>query len=181
MRYFPWQRLKSRANEIIKQPGYTLIEMALVLALLAFLMMLVLPQSKFSRNMNVRAELETMHTLITSLHYRALATAQDQELFLDPEHHCYSYNKTIHALGSGVTFGFLPGTQGPPSKPLHPVTQPLSFVHQKIICSAQGTLSSGVLYLTDAHKECMYALTIPVGEVAGIKKYRFDNQWVALP
>ena len=150
----------------------------LVLGLVAGLIFLGLSHNNYSRDLAVRAELETMYTLITYLHYYALATAQDQELSFDCVRNAYTYRNITRSLGSGVVFGVVPGTQGPPSNPVRDISSPVTFANSALVCSAQGVLSSGAVYLVDAQKKCGYALSVAVGTGSVLKKYRYGTTWV---
>jgi Tfp pilus assembly protein FimT len=167
-------------SEITKK-AFTLVELTLVLSLLAFILYLALPQNNFSKNIDVRSEVETMHMLITHVHYYALATGQDQEIVIDTMQNCYRYRETNHTLLPSVQFGASSDIKGPPSSPTHTLESALTFADHKIIATAQGALSSGTVYFTDSNKMCFYALSISVGACPTIKKYRYHTrQWVLL-
>jgi Tfp pilus assembly protein FimT len=168
-------------REISNTKAFTLVELTLVLSLLAFILYLALPQNNFSKNINVRTEVETMHMLITHVHYYALATGQDQELVIDTTRGCYTYRGSNHRLAPGVQFGVSNDIKGPPSSPTHTIESAVTFPQHKIIATAQGALSSGTIYFTDSNTTCFYALSIAVGTCPTIKKYRYDTkQWTIL-
>lgn len=151
----------------------------MVLALILFLVALPLSRGVVASS-KVRAAVDFMSVILMQAHYAALMTAEDQAVVCDPARHCYSYNEKIYHLPDGVQFGFLRGVQGPPSGPTQEIAVPISFPKNTIIFSANGPVSAGTVYVVDRGQRCMYALTVAIGELFGVRKYRFATTWVAL-
>jgi hypothetical protein len=108
---------------------------------------------------------------------RAMMTGVPQEIVLEIDQGAYRYGSERIVLPKGVQFGFLPAVQGPPATPQKSLTTASTFAQHAIICSPEGTLSSGTVYLVDSKKTVLYALSSGVGSVSFLRKYRYAKEW----
>lgn len=135
-------------------------------------------------------ELEKLVMTFSYLQQRSIATTQQEYLIFSTETNSYSYtgpqNKLIHVvLGKNIKFGFIDGVKGPPSSPTQPITKAITFTHSKekqiATFSPEGKISPGTVYLIDANKMGMGALTCPISGVSYIRKYKYANgKWQTL-
>jgi len=79
-------------------------------------------------------------------------------------------------LSQPIQFGIMPNIKGPPSSAHTLITKPISFKNNTLVCYPSGIISAGTIYMTD-NKQCMYALSCPVGYVSYLRKYRYANGW----
>lgn len=158
--------------------GFLLIEVMLVIALIIVIISLAMPQMSFLKKQITTSEIDKFASLCLSLRQCALVTGKDQELRFDVNKGTYSAHGQTHALASGVSFGFLKGMKGPPSKPDRALTQPVTFVDGKIVFFAQGSMSSGAVYFVDAAHTFCYALTSGSAQMPLMKKYEYQQRWI---
>lgn len=135
-------------------------------------------------------ELEKLVMTFSYLQQRSIATAQQKTLTFDTGMNSYSYigpqNKLLRiALGKNIKFGFIDGVKGPPSQPTQPITKAITFPHSKekeaATFNPEGKISPGTVYLIDANKRIMGALTCPISGVSYIRKYKYVNgKWQTL-
>lgn len=160
--------------------GFLLIEVAVVVALVIVVIMLAVPHMSFLKKQIVYSEVEKLATVCLFLRQQALVTQHEQTLLFDQNNHTYASQDCIYRLCSGVRFGFLPKMYGPPSSPKSLIHQAITFHNQKISFYADGTMSSGTIYIVDAAGASCYAVTIPTGQVPFIRKYEYQQGWIQL-
>ncbi len=113
--------------------------------------------------------------------YTAISTGQEQTITIDTATQCYSTPDYTYTLPPAVRFGALDNALGPPSSPQTPITALCTFNNNKIHFSADGTISSGIIYIVDRNKKVGYALSNGVGSVSYLRLYRYDKKkWIAL-
>lgn len=161
------------------------------ISLVMLLASLIVPRFAKQPHAELYTDLDHLFSVITYLHYRAMATHTIQELFFDLEKQVYyfikhekKHEKRLHA---STLFGYLPNAMGPPSSPTELITKPITFAQKntKSTLSARffpdGKISSGTIYLIDKYHTAMVALTTPVSETPYTRKYKYlENQWVAI-
>ncbi len=157
--------------------GFSLIEVALVLALLAIVVMLVGANCTFINRLLVRSEVDTLYTTCRYAQHCALASNTPQEITFDVVRKIYKYRGVEHKLPAQVDFGFIPGAKGPPSAPTNTIHKPVTFVHDRITFYPDGIIKSGTVYLTDTARQYMYALSSPIAQVSYLRKYQYNGQW----
>ena len=151
----------------------------LVVALLVVIVTLSLSYTTL-RQQVVRAEVEKLYTLCRFFQQIACVTQTEQRLLIDPVAGTYSCGPYAYTLASGVCFNYMPSCYGPPSKPTNPISKPITFQHNTIIFFPDGTISSGTLYVTDADKKYMYALTAPINHISFLRIYKYGTGWTCL-
>jgi len=80
-------------------------------------------------------------------------------------------------LLSGVQFGFIQGAKGPPAHPVSILSKPITFLEESITFHPDGIMQAGTIYLVNAHKTRMYAISNAVSQVSHVRKYRYDGSW----
>ena len=151
--------------------GITLLECCIVFALVACIIILGISQITFLYKLQVKSEVELLHTTLCSLQQRALTTNTEQMLRFDSANNSYFFNGTTHALPPSIQFGYKDGAQGPPSAPSKPITHACSFVDNTIIFWPDGIIKSGTVYLVDKKKRYAYALSNAIGTVSFLRIY----------
>lgn len=165
-----------------QRSGSLIINVCIALALILVVMNISVQHSFVLHRYLVRTELEKMYALFFFLQQRAIATNQQQELCINIETHSFTYADRSDSLASGVIFGYLPHTSGPPSKPNQLITAPITFANNCVIFYPDGTVQAGTIYFTDERATMMYAVTTPVATVSYLRKYRYeDDGWVQIP
>ncbi len=162
--------------------GFFLINLAIACSLLVIILSLSLSQTSFFCRFLMRSEIEKMYTLFFYLNQRALVSNQEQTLYFDVEKNTYQSGERVEKLAPSLCFGILPQANGPPSHPTKPLTQPITFIDTTVHFYPDGTISSGSIYITDNEHSLLYALTISVGHISYLRKYRFNNSsWIPIP
>lgn len=174
----------------MRKSAFSLIELMLSITIILILFLIAAPKLSFMDDYFLYREQDVLCATIAYVQHKAIATNQSQILSFDLNKNSYTYSypkskiqtdKLLH----GVSFGFLSGTKGPPSKPEALVTKAITFDIKKeipkIICLPNGAITSGTIYLLDKKKIKMIAVTIGITEIASIRKYAYEgNRWVML-
>jgi prepilin-type N-terminal cleavage/methylation domain-containing protein len=160
--------------------GLTLIELIVVIFLIGLIATFSVRLIPVTKNSYVRAELEKLYSSALYLQAQACREQRIHTLTIHLRSNTYSVGSFVHALHPSVIFGFKGGMYGPPSCPLKPLKDPLSFKHNSIVFYPDGTISAGALYLTDKDASCGYALTSGVTQVPYIRLYAYDKKWKPL-
>ena len=160
--------------------GFSLIELMISLAIVTIIIALTCASSSFLHDMLVHNELDKLYAIAHYLQKKAQLTNSEQTLQFDRLGKKYSFNGHTELLPAGIEFGVLPGIKGPPSAPVSLIHSPITFSGEKIIFYPQGIMQSGTLYLMNAQRGCMYALSCGVAHVSFLRKYRYDKRWVLM-
>jgi len=157
--------------------GFLLIELVVILALMS--LSVILLQGAFSTPSAgyVRTSLDRLYATCLMAQKRAMMTGVPQKIILELNRGAYRYGAENIVLPKGVEFGFFSGVQGPPATPNKILTTACTFAQNTIICSPEGSLSSGTIYLVDSKKTVLYALSSGVGSVSFVRKYRYAKGW----
>ena len=151
------------------------------MAIIAILVTITLPGLKFLKYQSIKTELDKLQTVCQLLQKKAVCTGQKQYLAFDAPNQGFIYEDHYEKLSPGVYFGYLAHVAGPPANPKGLITSAITFPKQKITFKANGTISAGTIYLVDQSKKLLYALTVPVSQVAFIRKYKYQNNtWIYL-
>ncbi len=161
--------------------GFTLVELSVVLALCMLVGTLAMINFSWLDRVAVRTELDTLYATCHYLQQRARATNTPQELLFNPGTNSYSYSTAQFSLPHTVQFGVLPGIMGPPATPTHAITQPITFVGNKILFYPEGIIQAGAIYLKDTKNRVQYALSSGVSTVSYLRKYQYTGgEWKLL-
>jgi type II secretory pathway pseudopilin PulG len=161
--------------------GFLLLTIGIVLTLMLVLMSIAIPRLPPMRHFLLRMEIEKISMFFYFLQQRALMVHADQMLIFDEIKNTYSTKDYQEKLSSGIRFGFLPAVMGPPSKPQYSISKAISFANNTAIFYADGTISSGTIYITDDAHTALYAITVPISAISSIRAYRHNaGSWIPL-
>ena len=164
----------------LNRPGFTLIELAVVLALFLLLTIFSQININFLDRMILHTEIEKLQTICRYLQQCSLVSNKEQELVLSQANKSYRYNNHNEMLPAKVSFGFIPGSKGPPASADKLIQKPITFVNNRIVFYPTGIISAGTVYLTDQKKQVMYALSNAVSQISFLRTYRYNNSWQPL-
>jgi len=171
---------KPRCKDLNKTEGFALIELSLVIALMIMVTMLAVQGFSFYQRLILHAELDKLYTFFLATARKAAVDNQTYTIRFDAPQHSYTtrnaHNTTTYKLPEGVIFGLLPGIYGPPAQPKAAVRSPVTFEKQQTIFYADGRIQPGTVYITDAKKQWQYSLSVPVGTISYIRRYRYQHK-----
>ena len=162
---------------LFKKSGFTLVEMMVTLALLAFLVGAISLNISFLSSLSVRSDIEALRVVCMCAQRKAIATNSECVIALDLAGNCYMCDGQVFTLHKDTMFGVLPDIKGPPANPTVSITHPITFKQQKIVCYPDGIISAGAVYLADKSKRVQYALSSGVAQVSYLRTYRYDGTW----
>ena len=177
--------------KVENKKAFTLIELLLVCTLIVILSSFALPQLLFISKASLTRELDGLYSTCIYLQQKAMATNKNQDLVFDTHKNSYIYNgrsnkQYKHIMPSHISFGFIPKSKGPPSRPEKAIQKAITFPQAQpgtyhLTFFPDATTSSGTVYLTNTDKTEMVALTCPIASISFIRKYRYTNtKWLTL-
>lgn len=144
------------------QQGFSLIELSICVALIAFIGTLCVPALLNHTTQSVRVEALLFKTTCWYLQQKARAINAPITLKINPIAGSYTFNNQTHLLSPQVKFS------GPA----------ITFADNTIIFYPQGTQSSGSVYFSDQRGQTQYALTAAVAGVPYVRMYHLiHNNW----
>jgi len=164
----------------LNKQGFTLIELAVVLALFLLLSIFAQINIKFLDRMILHTEIEKLHSICRYLQQCALVSNKQQELIFSPTNKSYRHHNHNETLSTKASFGFMPGVKGPPASANKLIQKSITFVNNRIIFYPTGIISAGTVYLTDQEKQVMYALSNGISQISFLRIYRYKNSWQSL-
>lgn len=164
----------------VKEQGFLLLELSIVLALIVLIAGLSISLLSTTDNLYVRLEIEKLYTYALYLQRTALINKEEQKLIFNIEHNSYLAGNREHSLYKKIRFGFIEGAYGPPYAQTDLLQKPISFKNNTIIFYPDGTISSGVVYLTNIDKSIGYALSSGVSAISYLRCYKYDKKWVLI-
>lgn len=171
MKCFPLRQ----ARCLLIKPAFTLIEVLVVLTLIAFLCMLSIGGLRFSNHQAVSTQARALCMSCRYLQQRALAAQQEQSMTFDPAGAYRLSTGEVYELVRGVQFGSISGALGPPAEPRVAITNPITFVGNKITFYPTGIIQPGTVYLVDRQQQILYAVTVAVSGVSCPRVYRYER------
>lgn len=157
--------------------GFLLIELMIVVSLICLITVLMRGALMPSTTGFVRASLDELYGICLLAQKRAMMTGQEQKVVLELSANAYTCGKQRVTLPKGVTFGWLPEAKGPPANPRAPLTAASTFAGHTIVFKPDGVVAAGSVYLIDAKRTVLYALSSGVGSVSFLRKYRYAKGW----
>ncbi len=157
--------------------GFSLIELMVVIALIALIAGISISSSHYLHKTLVRTELDLLYTTCFYLRNAAIAANKEISLVFDEAEHSYLFEDEVHRLPTAVRFGFLPEAKGPPSSANTHLQSAITFTNKKITFYPDGIISSGTVYLVDANRSSLYALSNGIAQFSLLRKYRYDGVW----
>lgn len=163
-----------------RRQGFLLFELLLIFGLIGFIACFAFVHMRFLTRGYVRAETEALYQMCLYAQRRAMSSGKTCTVVLDIAKHSYSCNDHVCELAKGVRFGVLPNVKGPPSAPQQVLTGVSTFKNNCIHCSPAGTIDAGTVYLIDADRQSLYALTSGVAPYSYLRTYRYASKWQRL-
>mgnify|MGYP006290206435 FL=1 len=173
---------------IKKRKAFSLIEILIVIAILFTLFTVSFSRFSFFNKFIVKSEVDNLYNTFYFLQQKAIAGNCEQKLYFDLNNNSYFYflngKKVNHKLANLVEFGFKNGVLGPPSSPVKPIKNTITFKKDKK-CGyftefySNGIIDSGTIYFVDRNYKYLFALTCPISQVSYIRKYQYlKNKWI---
>jgi len=164
----------------LNKQGFTLIELAVVLALFLLLSIFVQVNINFLDRMILHTEIEKLQTICRYLQQCALVSNKQQELIFSQANKSYHHHNHNETLPTKVSFDFISGAKGPPASANKLIQKSITFANNRIIFYPTGIISAGTVYLTDQTKQAMYALSNGVSQISFLRTYRYNSSWQPL-
>lgn len=162
-----------------KSKGFTLIELMVVISLCTLIAYLSTASFSLFDSFIIRAECINLRMFFQKMRYDAISSGKEYIVTLDLVNNRYYTDHYEHIFDSGVFFGFPDGALGPPSNPHSTIHHVVTFKNNQIHFFADGTISAGIIYITDRAKKNGYALSNAVGAVSYLRFYRYDKgKWL---
>jgi prepilin-type N-terminal cleavage/methylation domain-containing protein len=157
--------------------GFSLIELMVVLMIIACISMLVASSKLFLTDSTMRLELNKLCAVCHYAQRYAMASNQSQTITFNIPTNTYRFREREETLHPGIQFGFINGAKGPPANPTLSLSKPVTFTDGSITFHPDGIMQSGTVYLVNAQKTTMYALSNAVSQVSYLRKYVYDGSW----
>lgn len=125
----------------------------------------------------VQSEINKLYAACMYMQRLAQMTNSTQRLTFNSSDQSYSFADKKEFLSKQIRFGVLPGSKGPPSSPKNSLHNPITFENQCITFMPHGMMQSGTVYMIDAQKTIMYALSSPIADFSYLRIYRYDGSW----
>jgi len=174
-----WRKTKTNYKKK-NYAGFLLIQIGVVLALFVLIITLSLSHSNLLRKQIMHAEVEKLAVLFRYFQQRACVTQREQKLVFDERTGSYVCDTYKQTLPFGIQFGCIAHSYGPPSNPQTLIKKGITFKNNTVVFSPDGSISAGTVYLVDAQKKLMYALTSPISHISFLRMYRYDSGWSCL-
>lgn len=159
------------------KPGFTLIELMIVVSLVALLAVLATANLSFLDRLIVRSEIEKLHTIARYLQRCAITENKTYHLTFDEHNNAYNYENHHETLSPHIAIGIIPEALGPPASADKPIRQSVTFQNKRITFYPTGIMSAGTVYLIDRTKQCMFALSNAVSQISYLRLYQYDGTW----
>lgn len=128
---------------------------------------------------SLKQETELLLLRMLALQQKAYMSAQTETITFDTALHCYTDDTHTHQLPRHCYFGFPRACLGPPSAPTHPIVDSVSFANQHYAAHADGSVTSGAVYITDGVNT--YAICVPIASTGNAYLYCYTHmQWKRL-
>lgn len=161
----------------MKQRGFSLIEVMIVLALITLIASFVFMNISVLLKTTTQCALQELRATLYYMQYQAYTEHKPIKLLLDIENNTYSCKGETHSLIKPLRFGVMKEVKGPPTHPTVYLTKPITFKNDSITFHPQGIMESGTVYLIDERSNVLYALTCGVSVVSFLRVYRYDKSW----
>lgn len=155
--------------------GFSLLELMIVVALVAFIISLVAVNTRYLNKSALNAEVNLLCATCRYLQQVAIARNQPQSLICDVANNSYQFDGQFHQLSSTLHFGIIPDVKGPPSSPHATLAKAITFKDDTIEFGPDGIINSGTIYVTDSHE--LYAISSSVAHTSYLRKYRYNGTW----
>jgi hypothetical protein len=159
-----------------KNNAFLLMELLVVFAIMAFAA--CLPVWYFSFNSYaLEQELKTLRSWLLAIQQKAMITGADITVTIDTKNDRFNADNESYILQRSITFGYKPGTHGPPSKPTELLKDSVTFKNREICFFHDGAMHVGTCYFIDDHEQ-VGALTGGLSLHGTIRCYKLlGQQW----
>ncbi len=161
--------------------GFSLIELMITMMLCVLVVTITMVNVSFLHRGTVRCEVDKLYAACMYLQQCALSSNKEFTLEFDEQHQEYRFDGRVERLDGAVCFGVPNNVKGPPSQPNTIIKSAITFPGRHIIFYPDGVIGSGTVYLTDAKKSTLYALSSAVAQVSHLRKYGYTDSWKLLP
>ena len=160
--------------------GSLLFELLIVTCVLCFLATASVVRLGFFDKFKLFAEFNSLYSTFEYLRQAAIADNRVYELIFDLKNNYYKYDGLCHFLPEGIKFGLLRENIIVPSNQSGILKKPITFLNNRAIFYPSGVISFGFVCLVDSKKAIMYCLSNGISKISLIRKYKYDNTWVAI-
>ena len=164
----------------LNRKGFLLFELLAVIAAYIVFCYLCIHSFAWVDSLFVRLQLEQFCSTCYLQQQRAYTYRKERTILCDPIDNTFVLENETVQLPKQVRFGVFPHTKGPPAHPTKTISHPISFKNNTITCYANGGISSGTLYITDARAQRMYAMSNAVASHPFLRLYQYTTQWKQL-
>src|SRR3989304_2106738 len=158
-----------------KSPGFSLIEVLIVLSLISLIVGLTVNNFSFLNRRLVRSEVDKLYSVCMFMQRQAMATNSVQTLQFNRAANSYIFNGQEEYLVKPTVFGFIAGAKGLPATPQREISSPITFQQDTITFHPDGIIKPGSVYLVDSQMQSMYALSSSVAQVSFLRVYRYKQ------
>lgn len=166
-------RLRAKGQSNRQAEGFALFELLIACALIALVGVIAGSAFSFLPRYGLMFQARLLSASIRGCQYKALATGTPcSMLFSDDQR--YRIGAREHTLPTGVYFGWVPDSSGPPSRPNRLICRAATFENNILTCHPDGTLTPGTVYLTDSARRWMCAVSCAIDHGV-VTTYRYDQ------
>lgn len=172
----------------MKTLAFSIIEMLIVLAIIAVLACMTVPQFFSLKKQALTNDIDQLFTVCAYLQQKAISRHTFFYLSFDEENNSYTYpginnKQTTISLSNNICYGFIPKVKGPPGDPTKPITSAITFDAKSsthsITFFSDGKISPGTVYFVDSKKKLMGALTCGLAHMSYMRKYFYtQKKWI---
>jgi len=172
----------------VKQPAFSIIEMLIVLAIIAVLTCMTVPQFFSLRKQALSNDIDQLFMICAYLQQKAISRHTFLSLVFDEKNKSYTYpginnKQTVVTLSNNIQYGFIPASKGPPGDPTKLITSPITFdtknATHSITFFNDGKISPGTVYIVDSKRKLMGAMTCGLAHMSYMRKYFYtQKKWI---
>ncbi len=157
-----------------------MLELVVVITVSMILLFLGFQFSSAVQRIAARAELALLAVTICTEQQTALLTDTQRVITFDAHGLGYATQTRSHTFQRGIVLGVPPRGVGSPSDPHKEITNPVTFIDNKLVCYPHGTVQAGTVYLAAPAYNQYYALTSAVSRYSFLRLYQHRLTWIPL-
>lgn len=120
----------------------------------------------------VRFATQQLYSVVVYAQRKAMATGMQERIIF--EEHAYLFEGKRQQLPQGVRLGYCKNAWGPPAQPVYEINKSVTFIDRAIVCSPDGTVSAGTIYLSDSRSRYFFALTSGIAGTLYLRIYEYN-------